>query len=175
MNIPLIFEDIVREIRDHTMLADDEVRRRVWLEAVEPGWNVQRDISKFGVRPHCYDVKMEALYRMSDGFIFETLVYWASPERQQWTTAACDRIDAYCARQGVQRDSVRVLLIGDGAGNDSLQCVQRGYSVVYFDVPDSRTFDFAARRFRARGVEGDRIRIVTDLSLLPRVAFDVVV
>ncbi|HEX8831208.1 MAG TPA: methyltransferase domain-containing protein [Longimicrobium sp.] len=175
ISIPVDAEEIAREITDFLGLPADEVRRRVQREAGELGYNVARDVERFGVRPHVYDEAMEKLYREGEGFIFETLVFWAKPTRQEWTERALRRIEAYRARRGLRREDVRVLTLGDGTGNDTLALVRQGYSVDYFEVPGSRTFDFALRRFERYGLLGSRVRLVTEYEQCLTGAYDVAI
>ena len=58
MRVPLMFEEIVNEIVRHTSCSREEVAHRVWMEALEPGWNVLQDVARFGVIPHQHDEKM---------------------------------------------------------------------------------------------------------------------
>ncbi len=162
IRIPVEPAEIVREIADFTGLPRAEVERRVAAEAGALGHNVARDVERFGVTPHVFDAAMETLYREGDGFIFETLVFWARPTRRVWTERALERVEHYRARRGLPRERVRVLTLGDGTGNDTLSLVKQGYSVDYFEVPGSRTFDFALRRFERYGVLGKQVRLVTE-------------
>lgn len=175
INIPLTFEAIVNEIVEFTNLPRDEVEHRVWAESLEPGWNVVRDARRFGVTPHKYDDKMLQLYREGDGYIFDTLVFWARPGRQRWTELALRRMNLYGARAGIRSEDIKVLMLGDGTGNDSLYLAANGLSVDYYDVPGSKTFDFAIKRFERHGMLGRRISILTDHELRLSRQYDVVV
>ncbi|MGH7895350.1 MAG: class I SAM-dependent methyltransferase, partial [Candidatus Binatia bacterium] len=174
VGVPVQFEAIVDEIARFTDLPRDAVVARVWAEALEDGWNVSRDVERFGGTPHHYDERLARVYREGDGFIFETLVFWATRARQRWSALAADRLAVHAARHGrVERD-LRILMLGDGAGNDSLYLTGRGYRVEYFDQPGSRTFEFARRRFAASGLLGDRVRLVESYGAIPRSAYDAV-
>jgi hypothetical protein len=70
----LIYREIVDEITKFTALPQQEVEYRVWMEALNLGWNVNKDVKNFGVTPHEYDDKMQQLYQEGDGFIFETFI-----------------------------------------------------------------------------------------------------
>lgn len=52
MKIPTEMEELVDEISRFTGLAKNEVKHRVWREALELGWNVCQDAKKFGITPH---------------------------------------------------------------------------------------------------------------------------
>lgn len=172
--IPVEFDDIVDEIVACTELPRDEVRRRVWLQAVDSAGNVVRDVPRFGVTPHEYDDNLARLYRESDSFIFETLVYWARPDRQRWIAHAADRLDRHARARGKRPADLTVLMCGDGTGNDTLFLVNRGYVVDYFELPGSRTFAFSSRRFARAGLLGGAVRLVTDYDAIRPATYDAV-
>lgn len=172
--VPLTYPEITAEIADIGEMPRDDVERRVWMEALQIGWNVQRDLARFGVTPHVFDENMERLYTMSDGFIFETLVFWASPARQKWTVRALERIEQYCGGPRRAPQQLRLLMLGDGTGNDSLYLAAHGLQVDYFDVPGSKTFDFAVKRFQRRGVLGDAVRVLKDWDECRASQYDIV-
>src|SRR5260221_13898789 len=162
MELPVSFEAIVDEITRFTDLPREAVASRVWSESLDAGWNVKRDAIRFGVTPYHYDDKMLQLYTEGDGFIFEALVFWAKPSRQQWIQHAADRLHRYCARVRQDPHDVRVLMLGDGPGSDALFIGQQGLQVDYFDVPKSKTCDFALKRFQHYGFLGNGIQVVSD-------------
>jgi SAM-dependent methyltransferase len=175
VKVPQSFDEIVCEIVRFTDLGPDEGKYRVWMQALEPGWNVLQDVRRFGVTPHEYDEQMLRLYRDGTSFIFETMVFWAKPNRQLWPRHALDRIRLYAARTGKTPADVAILMLGDGTGNDSLYLAANGFHVDYFDVPGSRTYDFALRRFAHYGYLDHGIALVEDYrSCLDR-SYDVVI
>lgn len=175
MTLPLTFEEIVSEIVRFTALPADEVKYRVWMQALEPGWNVIQDMGRFGATPFIYDDCMRRLYREGDGFIFDSLVFWAKPGRRLWIEHALRRIELYAARVGLKPEAARILMLGDGPGNDSLFLATHGLRVDYFEVPGSRTYEFAVRRFDHRGYLGHAITPIEERQLQQRSQYDVVV
>ena len=167
-------EELVREIAACSDLSEPEIRERLQRQMTGSG-NVQADVLTFGVTPHHYDGAMERLYREGDGFIFETLVFARSAQRRHWNVATLARIRRYARRRGKAAEGLRILMFADGCGEDSLFFAEHGLSVDYFDVPGSRTFEFAARRFARHGVAGQRVRVITDLPRSPEGYYDVVV
>ena len=175
-SLPLTYEEVVDEITRFTDFSEKEVKYRVWREALELGWNVAQDAARFRVVPHRYDDSMLRLYQEGSGFIFETMVFWARPDRQRWMHYTLERIHLYATRAGFERhNSVKVLMLGDGAGNDSLLLALSGFQVDYFEVPGSKTFDFAMRRFEYYGFLGQAINVFTDYGSIPRRAYDVII
>jgi len=158
----LTYEEIVDEIVKFTALPQQEVEYRVWMEALYLGWNVTKDAKHFRVTPHHYDDKMQQLYQEGDGFIFETLVYWSRPNRQRWIKQTLERIHLYAEKNNLKPSEVEIIVFGDGTGNDSLYLVKNGFNVNYFDIPGSKTYDFATKRFEHYGVLGSYINIVSD-------------
>jgi len=159
--LPTSYEAIVGEICRFTQVPVEEVALRVWREAIEFGWNVGCDVEMFGVTPHHYDERMEALYREGLGFIFETMVYWAKRSRQEWSCKAVDRLLRYSTAMA-EAAELSLLLLGDGVGNDAMFFARKGFKFDYFDVPESKTYDFAVKRFAHYGLLNQSIRIISN-------------
>jgi SAM-dependent methyltransferase len=70
---------------------------------------------------------------------------------------------------------LRVLMLGDGAGNDSIFLAQTGINVDFFEVPFSRTYDFALKRFASRDLLGGRIRVLESYADCLSGQYDVVI
>lgn len=175
MKLPVTYEDLVNEIISYTGFSREEAEHRVWMEALEPGWNVLQDVARFGANPHEYDEKMLQVYRDGDGFIFETLVFWARPSRQRWIHYSLDRIRLYAKRFGANVNNITILMLGDGTGNDSLYLADNGLIVDYFDIPGSRTFEFATKRFEHHGLLGRRIKLISDYQSCLNRQYDIVI
>jgi SAM-dependent methyltransferase len=168
------FREVVEEIVRFTDIPREEVERRVWMQALEPGFNVLEDVVRFGVTPHVYDDRMARLYGEGTGFIFETMVFWTKSWRQRWSLDAVDRIEHYARRTNRPAEEVTVLAFGDGAGCDTLLLAARGFRVHYFDVPGSRTCEFALRRFEDRGLLGTRVVAMPSYASCLQKEYDVV-
>jgi SAM-dependent methyltransferase len=175
VKLPLTYTEIVDEIVRFTTLPREEVEHRVWMQALQPGWNVLQDVARFGVTPHLNNEEMDQLYEQGIGFIFETLVYWAKPERYRWTEQTLERIRLYVAQRGLSADEISILIFGDGTGNDSLYLANQGFKVDYFDVPGSKTFEFAMKRFDDYGFLGHSIRPLPDYRACFTRPYDIVV
>jgi SAM-dependent methyltransferase len=172
---PISFEAIVDEICRFTQVPAEEVARRVWSEALELGWNVGRDAEAFGVTPHYYDERMEALYREGMGFIYETMVFWAKPSRQEWTFKAVDRLRRYSTAKRVEVGELTLLLLGDGVGNDAIFFARNGFNVDYFDVPGSKTYDFAVKRFVHYKLLNQNVHLISDYGSCFEKQYDAVI
>ena len=101
LRLPQTYTEIVEEIVHFTNLPRPDVEHRVWMQALEPGWNVLRDVEYFGVTPHVDDEKLAQLYRKGDGFIFETMVFWAKPDRRRWTQDPVAGLSALAGRRAL--------------------------------------------------------------------------
>lgn len=174
VHLPITFEEIVAEIVQYTGLPQAEVEHRVWMQALEPGWNVMEDVERFGVTPFQFDEKMARLYTEGDGFIFDSLVYWSKPARRLWITHALNRIRLYAERVSLPTGELKILMFGDGPGNDSLFLAKNGCKLDYYEVPGSRTYDFAVRRFQSYGFWDGMIRPVDDYQTILQGQYDVV-
>lgn len=175
MRLPETYAEVVDEIVRFTDLPRNEVEHRVWMQALEPGWNVLRDMERFQVIPHVDSENMTQLYRDGDGFIFETMVFWAKSDRRRWTEDALERIKKYVAQSGTPNHDICILIFGDGTGNDSLYLANHGFRVDYFDVPGSKTFDFAMKRFAAYGLLGGSIQPCSDYQSCLNQKYDIVI
>lgn len=174
INLPLGFAEIADEIHRFANLPKEDVERRLWLEALMSGYNVVQEGKQLGVTPNRYDAAMERLYKEGDGFIFETMAFWSSPLRLSWIYQALGRIQAYAERHQRALGDLRLLIFGDGSGNDSLYLASNGLKVDYFDIPGSKTYDFAARRFDHYRQLGDGIRLVTDYAECREQPYDII-
>ena len=172
--LPITFKEIVEEIVQYTDLPQDEVEHRVWMQALEPGWNVVEDVKRFGVTPFQFDEKMIRLYKEGDGFIFDSLVYWSKPTRRLWIEHALNRIRLYADRVGLPIDDLKILMYGDGPGNDSLFLAKHRCKLDYYEVPGSRTYDFAIRRFQNYGLWEKMIQPIYDYQTTQKGRYDVV-
>lgn len=175
MKLPVTYQDIVDEITSYTGFSKEETEYRVWMEALKPGWNVLQDMAHFYANAHEHDDKMLQVYREGDGFIFETLVFWAIPSRQRWICHSLERMQLYAKRHNMNINNIKILMLGDGTGNDSLYLADNGLSVDYFDVPGSKTFDFAMKRFEHYGFLDRRITLISDYHSCLNRHYDVVI
>ncbi len=174
INLPITFHEIVSEIVQYTGLPQAEVEDRVWMQALEPGWNVIQDANRFGVKRFQFDEKMIRLYTDGDGFIFDSLVFWSKPSRRLWIQHALDRIQIYAERTSIPLENLKILMHGDGPGNDSLFLANNGLHIDYYDVPDSKTFNFALKRFQNSGCWERRIHPIYDYQECLHGQYDVV-
>lgn len=167
------FDAVVNEISELTGLEKTLVRKKVWAEALDNGVNVCEEALTYNVTPHIYDESMETLYREGYGFIFETMVEGCRHLKHLVQQVLSQRIRAYGERNGLE--SIKVLMLGDGCGSDSLYLAStfgEQIELWYFDVGDSRTYEFAQKRFQKHGIP---IRLISDPRALPEAFFDVVV
>ena len=175
IKIPTELEPIVDEISTFTELPRDEVNHRVWQEALQLGWNVCQDAKNFGVTPHQYDSNMEALYKNGYGFIFETMVFWARPGRKHLIEITLERIQKYASQKGKTTGDLKILLLGDGTGNDSLYLGMNGCKVEYCDFPGSKTYDFVTKRFKHYGLLDNGINLIPTYEACLDNQYDVVI
>jgi SAM-dependent methyltransferase len=171
---PITFREIVDEIVEHTGLPRQEVEYRVWMQALEPGWNVIEDVKRFGVTRFKFDENMIRLYTEGDGFIFDSLVFWSKPSRRLWVEHALERIQGYADRTGIPAVDLKILMYGDGPGNDSLFLANSGLTIDYYEVPGSKTFEFAVKRFQSSGNWKKNIRPIYDYHACLQGQYDVV-
>lgn len=173
LSCPYSFNELVEEISDILEENKQIVQKKVWLEALNPGYNIKKDAINFGIEFHVYDQKMESFYRETSGFIFETLVEFCRAGKQEVLGRIRKRIDEYLKINN--NEKINVLILGDGVGSDTiyLYSFYKEYAnFFYFDVPGSKTFDFAAKRFKKYQVDTKLITVYEDI---PRNYFDVII
>ena len=128
---------------------------------------------KFGIDFHIYNEKMERFYKETNAFIFETMVEACRPGKQLVMKKVKSRIDNYI--QNHQCNKLYILMLGDGSGSDTIY-IQKNYkdkvTLYYFDIPGSKTFEFAMRRFKKYNVD---IKVISNYKEIPKNFFDVVV
>ncbi|MBD2607993.1 methyltransferase domain-containing protein [Scytonema hofmannii FACHB-248] len=173
IKLPFSYQEIVDELVNFTDLPRQEVEHRVWMQAIGEGTVIQ-EAKHFGVTPHQYDDKMEKLYKEGHGLIIETMVFWATKERQLWIQQAIERIRLYAQKNARSLDDLTILMLGDGTGNDSLELVNNGFKINYFDIPGSKTYEFATKRFAHYDLIGDRVNIISDYNSCLTSQYDVV-
>ena len=161
--------DLVEAVSRLLNLPTEEVKERLFYEAIETGWNTNRAIREFQVTPHVYNERMQAFYKGTDSFVFELVVSHLTP--------GCEEIDRRVAEaievQYPNPKNLRILAFGDGIGTDALRLAAMGHDAAYFEFegPSSR---FAQYRFGRLNLE-DRIQVLHSPEGIPLGAFDVVV
>jgi 2-polyprenyl-3-methyl-5-hydroxy-6-metoxy-1,4-benzoquinol methylase len=173
IKLPLSYQEIVDELVNFTDLPRQEVEHKVWMQALGEGVVIQ-EAKHFGVTPHQYDDKMEQLYKEGYGLIIETMVFWASQERQLWIQQAIERIRLYAQKNARALDDLTILMLGDGTGNDSLELVRNNFQINYFDIPGSKTYEFATKRFAHYDLIGNRVNLISDYNSCLTSQYDIV-
>ena len=166
------FDFLVREISELTGQPEEVVRQRVWDEAPSVGSNVSAAASDFGLVPHIYNDRMKEFYVSTDAFVFETMVESCRSGKRAIVSDICDRLRLLSNRASIPPS---VLMLGDGSGGDTLALCREfaeAVSVYYFDVPGSRTFEFALKRFSKYAVP---CKILTEYGQIPTAHFDAVI
>jgi SAM-dependent methyltransferase len=116
---------------------------------------------------------MEKFYRETCGFIFETLVEFCRAGKQEVLSRIRHRIDNYLKRSSEKK--INILMLGDGVGSDTIYLhnfYKEKAIFFYYDIPGSKTFDFAAKRFKKYQVNTQLITIYEDI---PKDYFDVII
>jgi hypothetical protein len=170
---PYSYRQLVNEISELTGLDQATVEEKVWAEALNPGHNVACDAANFSLDFHVYGEQMERFYREADGFIFETMAEACRNGKRAVMEVIKRRIENYLETRKTRR--INILMLGDGTGSDTLYlsaAFKDAASLFYFDVPGSKTFEFATRRFERQGAP---VEIITDYERIPRDFFDTVV
>jgi SAM-dependent methyltransferase len=168
------FDEICLEISELLGENIDIVRKKVWRESLLPGTNVLESALKFGIDFHVYNEKMEKFYQETDGFIYESMVYSCRFDKRVVMEKVKQRIDNYISLKKSE-SKLNILMFGDGVGSDTIYLYNFYKDKVdfyYFDVPGSKTFEFAIKRFNKYNIE---VKIITDYNKIPKNFFDVII
>jgi SAM-dependent methyltransferase len=169
------FDGISLEISELLGENIEGVRKKVWRESLLAGANVLESAIKFGIDFHIYNEKMEKFYQETDAFIYETMVESCRFGKRLVMEKIKERIDNYMNLNLKEQSKLNILIFGDGVGSDTIY-LYRFYkdkaNFYYFDVPGSKTFDFAIKRFKKYNVDA---KIITDYNNIPKNFFDVIV
>lgn len=168
------FNDLVNEITEFTGLNKEDVREKIWMEALNPGWNVKKDAIKFGINFHFYDQKMEDFYKQSYGFIYETSVEAYRNGKQNVLKVIESRIRNYITNKKEEGQKINLLMLGDGIGQDTSYFYNLfdNCEFFYFDVPGSKTYDFAMKRFQKYNIQ---VNLIKDYENIPFDFFDIII
>jgi len=170
---PMSFDEICQEISEILGKDINEVSKRVWKESLMCGANVMEDAIKFGIDFHVYNEKMERFYKESDALIFESMVTACRPEKQLIMRKVKERIENYL--QDHHGEKLNILMLGEGVGSEILylyQFYKNNANLFYFDVPGSKTFEFAMKRFKKYNVD---VKLIFNYNEIPKNFFDVIV
>jgi SAM-dependent methyltransferase len=169
------FDEISLEISELLGENIDIVRKKVWRESLLTGANVLESAIKFGIDFHIYNEKMERFYQETDAFVYETLVESCRFGKRLVMEKIKERIDNYMNLNLKVQSKLNILMFGDGVGSDTIYLYsfyKDKANFYYFDVPGSKTFDFAQKRFKKYNVG---VKIITDYNTIPKNFFDVIV
>lgn len=164
------YDGMVGLLREALGLEEGTIHERLFHEALQTGWNVQRAAREFNLVPHVYNEEMERFYQATDAFVFELLVVHLTPNCRLIDRRVAEAVHDCAVRTGRPQ---RILALGDGIGTDSLRFASLGHDVTYFEF-EGYSSAVARTRFRRAGVE-DRITVIQRLEEIPRGGFDVVV
>ena len=154
--------DLVSRLTDRPV---EEVRRRLLAEERQLGANVNADMRRLGIRPHCWSDELLTFYQRTDAFLYELIAWNRNANKvaiRQWINDALARLPRF---------SLDVLTCGDGIGCDSLYLAQAGHRVTYCDLGELGK-RFAQALFDAAGLP---FAPTDDLSALPAESFDAIV
>ena len=146
--IPIINDakDVVNELvwfGDFTVQEAVDCLRR---EIAHVGANVVADVERFHATPFQYDDCMETLYKEGHGFLFELYVSGSKPERAEIGQTLIFRLGKLAMELGVPRDQLKILMMGDGIGTDSIRLINAGFKIDFIGMYGSHAFNFARKR-----------------------------
>jgi 2-polyprenyl-3-methyl-5-hydroxy-6-metoxy-1,4-benzoquinol methylase len=157
---------LIEMIASVTGESPKDVRNQLACEERDLARQHRQDAQLAGVTPHVWDERLERFYRESRGWLATHVAWNRRPEKlkmREW-------IGHYLDGEG--RSPLRILVMGDGSGFDSLYLSLCGHDVTYCE-PCAPCVAFARRLF---AMSGRQVRIVPrDTDLAATAAFDTVV
>ena len=170
---PFSYSELVKEICELAGLEEKEVEEMVWKEALNPGINVKEEALNFGIDFHIYNEKMEKFYKESVSFIIECSVEFCRPGKQEVLRKIKSRIENYLRRNPFNKKNL--LMFGDGTGFDTVYLYKffKDYiNFFYFDVPGSKTFNFAIKNFEKNRIN---VKFITEYKNIANDFFDIII
>lgn len=168
------YDDLVSEIVEFTDLKKNTAKKMVWNEVFNPGINVKQEALNFEIDFHIYNEKMENFYKNAYGFIIETSVESLREGKRNVLKTIKRRIYHFM-NENEHKHRINILMMGDGVGEDTKFLYEHFMEMAnffYFDVPGSKTYDFAQMNFKKHEVDLELIHKYEDI---PQDFFDVIV
>jgi SAM-dependent methyltransferase len=129
------------------------------------GSTVSNELKARGIAPFRWSEELLTFYRETTAFLFESLVWNRSVQKQSMQRWIIRYLRARLER------GCRVLIYGDGLGFDSAALAMAGHDVTYFEV-SKKSMGFARQLFDNLGC---RVRMLDDPMAMEQESFDVVV
>jgi SAM-dependent methyltransferase len=157
---PLI--DLIVEV---TGASREWVQQQIDIEEASPGELQRRDFQAYGLSPHVWSDAYDEFYRATT---------WGLVGNPVWNRRRAKlEIREWIGRQlaSPAGQSLKILMIGDGSGFDSLYLAQCGHHVTYSER-QRETVAFARKLFAGAGAE---VAVCEDERQLTDESFDAVV
>ncbi len=133
-------------IAEVTGVPVSEVQGRLVDETAEIGTNVHASMIQLGIPVHVTSKQLDAFYRETDAFLYETTVWNLCAAKQRMR----DFISTRLLRYG--KTSANIFCFGDGLGFDSTFLALQGHNATYFD-PSVRCREYARRVFACNNAQ----------------------
>ena len=111
-------------------ISTDEIEELISIEKSKDGNAVLRDIQKFDVVPFSHSKNIDLLYKNGLGLAIELL---ANVEDAGKISMMSYILLSLIEKQSTAPEKIKVLLLGDGLGVDSLKIASCGFSIDYID------------------------------------------
>jgi len=135
LDLDSIGQHIAKVASNHTESEDHKVvLERIDLESKIPGISVLNDINLFDVVPFAESKNMQALYLTGLGLAIELSAHVNDIDRLEMSSFI---VCSLHERQKTQKDRLKILVVGDGLGIDSIRLGLAGFRVDYIDYDQS--------------------------------------
>lgn len=173
-----VIEQALQNILKYSDIKDENfARSRLMDEFVLSGINVLMDFIKFKQANEIdffeYSSKMDAFYTNTDAFIFELSAWHSTYERHIWKINMVNHFNYYVT----SNKKLKILMIGDGIGYDSLYIYNylisnNEFELNYFEFDNSKSFKFAKNLFLDKKAN---INMIGQLDLIRKNYYDIIV
>jgi 2-polyprenyl-3-methyl-5-hydroxy-6-metoxy-1,4-benzoquinol methylase len=167
-------EKMIKDIVKYSHINDESsIRDRLLNEYTLSGINVLEDFYNFkqnhDINYFEYNENMDIFYTQTDGFLFELAAWHCTYDRWRWKINLLTDI-----KKRFKKKDLKILLIGDGLGFDSLFLYQnlKNIEITYFEFEDSKSFNFAKNMFIDNNAE---IKQIGKLNEIKQNYYDVVI
>lgn len=148
---------VIEVISQASGTAAAEVGTQLLAEAEEIGTTVARSMQEQQIPFYVTSEKLDAFYRDSDAFLYETSVWNTCAAKQRMRDFIQSRLAAW------GRSDCDVFCFGDGLGFDSTFLAHHGHRARYFE-PSLRCQQYAETVFRENSVSVEMLSSLDDIA-----------
>ena len=171
-------ERMTKEIVKYSHIKNEEnVKNRLLSEFTLSGINVLDDFYNFKKKNDIdyfqHNENMDKFYTETDSFLFELAAWHCTYDRLQWKINILNDIQTRFKK----KQNIKILIIGDGLGFDSLFLQQNliNANISYFEFKDSKSWNFAKNMFNDKIAGQGEVVMIGELENIKTNYYDIVI